>query len=134
FARAPTQQPDSGETAVAGDRAGGGGGAGDEAEMEALRRSLLEALMGNDMESLLSAVGGAVDRLSGFEPGRPVGGTYYLYRTLRRLDIDQLEALVRDALAGREGDLTELERRLVEEELTAKMERLREAVQEEIRR
>lgn len=134
FARAPTQQPDSGEGAVAGDGAGGGGGAGDEAEMEALRRSLLEALMGNDMESLLSAVGGAVDRLSGFEPGRPVGGTYYLYRTLRRLDIDQLEALVRDALAGREGDLTELERRLVEEELTAKMEQLREAVQEEIRR
>ena len=22
------------------------------------------------------------------EPGRPVGGTYYLYRTLRNLDLD----------------------------------------------
>ena len=30
----------------------------------------------------------AVDRYAGMEPGRPVGGTYYLYRTLRNLDLD----------------------------------------------
>ena len=27
-------------------------------------------------------------RYAGMEPGRPVGGTYYLYRTLRNLDLD----------------------------------------------
>ena len=32
--------------------------------MENLRRSLLDALMENDLDSLLAAVGGAVDRLS----------------------------------------------------------------------
>ena len=30
----------------------------------------------------------AVRRYAGMEPGRPVGGTYYLYRTLRNLDLD----------------------------------------------
>jgi uncharacterized protein len=30
----------------------------------------------------------AVKRFAGMEPGRPVGGTYYLYRTLRNLDLD----------------------------------------------
>ena len=30
----------------------------------------------------------AVTRYAGMEPGRPVGGTYYLYRTLRHLDLD----------------------------------------------
>ena len=30
----------------------------------------------------------AVQRFAGMEPGRPVGGTYYLYRTLRNLDLD----------------------------------------------
>ena len=37
----------------------------------------------------------AVTRYAGIEPGRPVGGTYYLYRTLRNLELDGvLERLV----------------------------------------
>ena len=40
-------------------------------------------------EALLRALARqAVTRYSGMEPGRPVGGTYYLYRTLRQLDLD----------------------------------------------
>ena len=35
------------------------------------------------------------------EPGRPVGGTYYLYRTLRNLDLDgALARLVAEARGG----------------------------------
>ena len=34
----------------------------------------------------------AVQPFAGMEPGRPVGGTYYLYRTLRQLDLDDLGA------------------------------------------
>ena len=41
----------------------------------------------------------AVARFAGMEPGRPVGGAYYLYRTLRQLDADGLVA--QDDGAGR---------------------------------
>ena len=44
----------------------------------------------------------AVSRYAGMEPGRPVGGTYYLYRTLRNLDLDGvLERLMQAAQASR---------------------------------
>ena len=37
----------------------------------------------------------SVQRFAGMEPGRPVGGTYYLYRTLRNLDLEgMLEKLM----------------------------------------
>ena len=49
----------------------------------------------------------AVDRYAGMEPGRPVGGTYYLYRTLRNLDLDGvLERLMEGARPGRRRSLT----------------------------
>jgi hypothetical protein len=40
---------------------------------------------------LREAASEAVTRYAGMEPGRPVGGTYYLYRTLRSLDLENLE-------------------------------------------
>ena len=41
-------------------------------------------------------------RFAGMEPGRPVGGTYYLYRTLRNLDLDGvLERLMEQRAASR---------------------------------
>ena len=41
-------------------------------------------------------------RYAGMEPGRPVGGTYYLYRTLRNLDLDGvLEKLIEQEQRGR---------------------------------
>ena len=63
-----------------------------------------------------------------------MAGTYYLYRTLRRLDVDQIETLLREVLSGREGELGELDRRLVDEEVAERIEQLRQAVQDEIRR
>ena len=43
----------------------------------------------NGDEALMRALARqAVQRFAGMEPGRPVGGTYYLYRTLRNLDLD----------------------------------------------
>ncbi|MGH8912772.1 MAG: VWA domain-containing protein, partial [Acidimicrobiia bacterium] len=114
-----------------GGEAGEAGGPGD---ADGLREALLQALKDLDMGALSSAVGSAVDRLSGFEKGRPVGGTYYLYRTLRRLDIDKLEAMLAEAMTAAAGDLGELDRRLLAEEVQARLEQLREAVREEIRR
>jgi len=135
FATAPrrTQDKPDGSPASSPGEGGASGGLGEE-DLDDLRRSLLQSLLESDMESLLDAVGGAVDRLSGFERGRPVGGTYYLYRTLRRLDIDEIESLLREALRGREGEVSELDRRLVDEEVAARIEQLRQAIQDEIRR
>ncbi len=118
-----------------GGEAGGQGGSGGDGEFdhEALFNALLEALSGMDEEALRRGVRDAVDNLAGMEPGRPVGGTYYLYRTLRRLDLDQLEEPLMEALAG-DGELSEFEERLLQEEVEALIAQLREEVQEEIRR
>jgi hypothetical protein len=78
----------------------------------------------------------AVDRFAGMEPGRPVGGTYYLYRTLRNLDLDAvLERLMSQAQAGATGgSLTDLEERLAADEFKARIEKFRRSVETEIRR
>ena len=72
-------------------RAQGGGAMGD-VSPEELAQMLLQALMTMDRDQLRQLAGMAVDRFAGMEPGRPVGGTYYLYRTLRQLDFDGLTA------------------------------------------
>lgn len=113
-----------------GANAGSGGGELDEA---ALFEAMLEALGSMDPEALRQLVREAVDRLAGMEPGRPVGGTYYLYRTLRRLDLARLEEELLETLAGSE-ELSEFDERLLREEVESLIERLREEVQEEIRR
>src|SRR2546423_12623476 len=77
----------------------------------------------------------AVGRHAGMEPGRPVGGPYYLYRTLRALDLDSLlDRLMEQLVAERGGFADELEERLAREELAARIQRLREEVEAEIRR
>jgi hypothetical protein len=134
FALAPSGQASMSPSGVGSGAGDAGGGGGEAASPEELRQALLEALMDLDLAALSGAVGTAVDRLSGFEKGRPVGGTYYLYRTLRRLDVDQLEAMLAQAMAAEAGDLDDLERRLLAEEVASRLEQLREAVQEEIRR
>ncbi|HUG07830.1 MAG TPA: VWA domain-containing protein [Acidimicrobiia bacterium] len=124
----PTEELDGGEGA------GGQGGSGSgEFDESALFDALRDALAGMDEETLRRMVREAVDRLAGMEPGRPVGGTYYLYRTLRRLDLARLEAELIEALTG-DDELSDFDDRLLREEVEALIERLREEVQEEIRR
>ena len=102
-------------------------------DLDELVNSLIEALAGLDEEALRRGARTAVEQLAGMEPGRPVGGTYYLYRTLRRLDMARLETLLREVLLA-DGDLTDFERRLLEEEVEERLELLRQEIQEEIRR
>jgi uncharacterized protein with von Willebrand factor type A (vWA) domain len=118
----------------------GGGGGGETMSAEELADLLYRALQRGD-DSLMGVVARhAVNRYAGMEPGRPVGGTYYLYRTLRNLDLDAvLERLLESARAGGEhgpGDapLTALEERLLSDEMKARVDRLRKAVEQEIRR
>lgn len=110
-----------------------GGGSGGEMSHEDLFEALLQALSGMDTEAMRRGVRDAVDQLAGMEPGRPVGGTYYLYRTLRRLDMAKLEEHLMEALSG-DDELSEFDDRLLREEVEALIEQLREEIQEEIRR
>ncbi|MCI0424400.1 MAG: VWA domain-containing protein [Actinobacteria bacterium] len=134
FSTLPRQEEhdDVGEQ-FAGSGGGGPGSGGGDADLEDLVAALLDSLAGLDDEALRRAVGEAVSRLAGMEPGRPVGGTYYLYRTMRRLDMERLEELLMQAMLG-EHEVTEFERRLVTEEVAARLETLRAEIEEEIRR
>lgn len=102
-------------------------------DLDDLLASLLKALETFDAEGLRAGARSAVDAMAGMEPGRPVGGTYYLYRTLRRLDMAYLEEQLMEALLDG-NDLSDFERRLIREDVAARLEELREEIQEEIRR
>jgi len=102
-------------------------------DLEQLLDSLLEALAGMDEAAIRRGARTAVDQLAGMEPGRPVGGTYYLYRTLRRLDLKDLEERLIEALMNDEA-MSDLDRRLMREEVEERIERLREEIEDEIRR
>jgi uncharacterized protein len=102
-------------------------------DLDDLLRSLLDALETSDADGLRAGAQRAVDRLAGMEPGRPVGGTYYLYRTLRQLDMARLEEMLFEALA--DGDeMSEFDRRLLREDVAERLESLRRQLEEEIRR
>jgi uncharacterized protein with von Willebrand factor type A (vWA) domain len=77
----------------------------------------------------------AVKRYAGMEPGRPVGGTYYLYRTLRNLDLDNvLDRLMDQARDDAPDDLTPLEERLEQDEYETRIDQLKKEIEAEIRR
>ncbi len=112
--------------------AAGGGGTETMSPTELAAR-LLQALRQGDRALAAALARAAVDRYAGMEPGRPVGGTYYLYRTLRHLDLDELVGRLLDE--AREGqELTALEDRLLADEYRARIAALRKAIEAEIRR
>ncbi|MDA8045273.1 MAG: VWA domain-containing protein [Actinomycetota bacterium] len=117
-----------------GAREGEGQGSAEGMTPEQLAEMLFRALMdGNDamMRALARA---AVTRYAGMEPGRPVGGTYYLYRTLRNLDLDSMLERMMQQERRRNEDETDLEERLVREEYEARLDALRREIEAEIRR
>ncbi|HEY6426741.1 MAG TPA: hypothetical protein VIX84_05865, partial [Acidimicrobiales bacterium] len=113
-----------------------GGGGGEGMTPEELADLLFKSLTSADAGLMNVVARNAVDRYAGMEPGRPVGGTYYLYRTLRNLDLEGvLEKLMAQASAGAVGgSLTELEERLAQDEFKARIDKFRRAVETEIRR
>jgi uncharacterized protein with von Willebrand factor type A (vWA) domain len=116
----------------AGKSMGKGGGATMSAEE--LAQLLERALTTNDAELRARVAKEAVGRYAGMEPGRPVGGTYYLYRTLRNLELDRVaeELLAQQRAAN--GDMGRLEERLATDEIGARIEGMKQAIEAEIRR
>lgn len=123
-----------------GDQGSGqsGQGGGDALTPEELQRLLYQAMMKGD-EALMRAIARqSVKRFAGMEPGRPVGGTYYLYRTLRNLDLDDLlEQMMqerRDRAAEDGQELSKLEEKLEQDEYEHRIDELKQEIEAEIRR
>lgn len=113
----------------------GMGGGGDQMSPEELAEMLYRALLEGDEAMLRALARQAVKRYAGMEPGRPVGGTYYLYRTLRNLDLDNvLERLVDQSKQDSPAPLTPLEERLERDEYEIRIDRLKKEIEAEIRR
>jgi uncharacterized protein len=114
----------------AGPGRGLGGGASAMSANE-LSELLFRALMNGDMEAMRTGAGEAVSRYAGMEPGRPVGGTYYLYRTLRSLELEALqERLLAVTMRDNPDELAE---RLARDEVRARIEQLKAEIEREIR-
>ncbi len=131
-----TPSPELEERREAADRAviqSTGAGSGGDFDADALIRALFAALRDEDRPLLMAVVRHAVRHLSGMEPGRPVGGAYYLYRILRELNLEELEAQLLEMSRGEQA-LTALEERLLREELSTRLEEFREELRSEIRR
>ena len=113
----------------------GAGGVGDTMTPEELAEMLFKALAQGNEAMLKALARQAVRRYAGMEPGRPVGGTYYLYRTLRNLDLDGvLDKLMQQAREQAPEPLTPLEERLERDEYEARVDQLRKEIEAEIRR
>jgi uncharacterized protein len=102
---------------------------------EELALLLYQALINGDQALMRALARQAVSRFAGMEPGRPVGGTYYLYRTLRNLDLDSmLDKLMEATRQQVGGELTDLEERLERDEYEIRIDQFRKEIEAEIRR
>jgi uncharacterized protein with von Willebrand factor type A (vWA) domain len=109
----------------------GAGGGMDGLSQEELAKLLMRALMTGDQAMMRALAKQSVSRYAGMEPGRPVGGTYYLYRTLRNLDLDNMLQSLMDA----NGDERQsMEERLMRDEYQSRIEQFKQEVEAEIRR
>src|SRR5207302_9377328 len=84
------EEAGAGEDGEAAGQAPSGGGAMDSLTPEELAEMLYRALMQSDEGAMRAEARQAVTRFAGVEPGRPVGGTFYLFRTLRNLDLERV--------------------------------------------
>ena len=113
----------------------GKGGASDSLTPEELAKMLFQALLRGDTSAMQAMARQSVRRFAGMEPGRPVGGTYYLYRTLRNLDLDGvLEQLVQQAREDAPDGLTPFEERLERDEFEHRIDAFKKEIEAEIRR
>jgi uncharacterized protein with von Willebrand factor type A (vWA) domain len=125
----------NGEMPEGAGKGDGSGGHGDGLTPEELAEALYQALLKGDQARMRAMARQAVQRYAGMEPGRPVGGTYYLYRTMRNLDLDgMLERLMEQSRVDAPESLTPLEERLEHDEYESRIDELKQEIEAEIRR
>ncbi len=114
---------------------GEGSGGGGDMTPEQLAEMLYRAMMNGDEAMMRAMARAAVTKFAGMEPGRPVGGTYYLYRTLRNLDLEaMMERLIAESEESAPDGFTDLERKLEREEYEHRIDDLKKEIEAEIRR
>ncbi len=111
-----------------------GGGGGENLTPEELAEMLFQALMRGDQPMMRGVARQAVKRYAGMEPGRPVGGTYYLYRTLRNLDLEGVLERLLEQEQNDEGEVSEFDQRLQRDEYQSRIDTLQKEIEAEIRR
>jgi len=116
-----------------GEVPGEGGGTSSTMSAAELADLLYRALREGNRAELRRAAAEAVTRYAGVEPGRPVGGTYYLYRTLRNLELDALERRLSEAGLADQNTSDALAERLSRDEAHARIEQLKAEIEREIR-
>lgn len=144
FAFAPAEPEPGG--GAAGDELGAvSGGTGlaswlDALTDEELRERLIESLLGDDNLTLRLMVGQLVTRHARIQPGQPVTGTFYVFRTLRAVDTEQLRHDLTDRTQpsssttdGVDG-VSPLARRLQANEVEEMIQHLQQEIEAEVRR
>jgi uncharacterized protein with von Willebrand factor type A (vWA) domain len=103
---------------------------------EQLVEMLRRAIAGDDGLLLRLIAKEAVRRFSGFEPGRPVGGTYYVMRALRQVDLGAVLSALHETTGRdrREGRLDALGARLEIDRHELGAQTFRQEVESEVRR
>jgi hypothetical protein len=123
----------AGQPAIVNGQSGSGAGSLAAIDDAGLTELLLTALRdGNDVMTRTIA-GIFVDRHAAIESGRPVAGTYYVFRTLRAVDPDKLMARL-VAADEPSGEQPAVLRRLQLDGHEARVQRFRQAVEAEVRR
>ena len=114
----------------------GQGGSQEGLTQEQLAEMLFQALAKQDQNLMRAVARQSVQRFAGMEPGRPVGGTYYLYRTLRNLNLEEVldRLLTQDSSKPVNGPNDQLEERLRKDEYEHRIEQLKKEIEAEIRR
>lgn len=122
-----TTDSDAGTPSEAGG-SGGGGESGDGAEM---LDALVGALLAGDRDRLRRLVARAINAYAGIQPGRPVGGRYYTYRVLRRIDTDALLTRILGALVPTEPEGA-IDQRLRHAEAEAMVQAVRDELEQQV--
>ena len=86
------QGAQDGQGGLSGQNGHGGGGGLGALDTATLTELLLTALRDGNEVMMRALASLFVERHAGIEPGRPVAGTYYVFRTLRAVDPDRLLA------------------------------------------
>ena len=115
-------------------QAPGQGGSQEGLTQEQLAEMLFQALAKQDRNLMRTVARQSVQRFAGMEPGRPVGGTYYLYRTLRNLNLEEVLDRLLTSSAEEDPDSGFLEERLRKDEYEHRIDELKREIEAEIRR
>jgi uncharacterized protein with von Willebrand factor type A (vWA) domain len=105
-------------------------------KLDDMSPEIVDALMRMDLDLLDRLAEEAIRRYAGMEPGRPVGGRYYLWKVEQALDLSRITEVLSGMLAAGAGDEnaeSPLATRLANEEANARIGELRRRIEKFIR-